>query len=159
MREAREDAVGDRRVRLQREVVGLRRPVALDRADRGAQRHLEEQRRGDVERRQRLRGALDRIARGDDQLRQALECFELDAERAVAGARDLRLELAELGRGEPHLAGERLAVNERGVERRCRQLVGVLRGHLDEIAEHVVVADFQGRARRCRRRTAPAALQ
>ena len=36
------------------------------------------------------------------------------------------------------------------------QLVAVLGGHLDEIAEHVVVADFQRRACRSLRRSAPA---
>ena len=34
-------------------------------------------------------------------------------------------------------------MDEGGVERRRHQPVAVLRGHLHEIAEHVVVADFQ----------------
>ena len=74
---------------------------------------------------------------------QLLEGLELDAERAVGGAGDLGFELAELGGGEAHLAGQRLAVDEGRVERRRHQLVAVLRRHLDEIAEHVVVADLQ----------------
>ena len=59
------------------------------------------------------------------------------------GVGDLGFELAKFGGGEAHLAGERLAMDERGVERRRHQLVAVLRRHLDEIAEHVVVPDFQ----------------
>ncbi len=74
---------------------------------------------------------------------QLVEDIELDAERAVGGAGDFRFEVAQFGRGEAHLAGERLPVDEGCVVRRGHQLVAVLRGHLDEIAEHVVVANFQ----------------
>jgi len=38
---------------------------------------------------------------------------------------------------------KRLAMDDGGIQRRRHQLVAVLRGHLDEIAEHVVVADLQ----------------
>ena len=74
---------------------------------------------------------------------QLVENVELEAERALGGAGDLCFQLAQLGGGEAHLAGQRLAVDEGGVERRGHQLVAVLGGHLDEIAEHVVVAHFE----------------
>ena len=82
-------------------------------------------------------------ARRDHRRGEALEDFELEAERAVGGVGDLGFELAELGGGEAHLAGQRLAMDEGRVERRGEQLLAVLRGDLDEIAEHVVVPDFQ----------------
>ena len=97
----------------------------------------------DIEHRERFGGLLDRGGRRRHHRREALEGLELDAERAVGGAGDLGFELAELGGGEAHLAGERLAVDEGRVERRRQQLLAVLRGHLDEIAEHVVVPDLQ----------------
>src|SRR5258707_4886888 len=40
--------------------------------------------------------------------RKPLEGLELDPQRAVGGARDLGLELAQLGCGEAHLPGKRL---------------------------------------------------
>mgnify|MGYP003693927293 CR=1 FL=1 len=48
----------------------------------------------------------------DHARREPLENLELDAERALGGAGDLRFQLAQLGGGEAHLAGERLAVDE-----------------------------------------------
>ena len=63
--------------------------------------------------------------------------------RALGGAGDLRLQLAQLGGGETHLAGERLTVNKDAVERRRHQPFAVLRGDLDEIAKHIVVLDLE----------------
>ena len=74
---------------------------------------------------------------------EPLEDLELERQRAVGRVGDLGFELAELGGGEAHLAGERLAMDEGRVERRGEQLFAVLRGDLDEIAEHVVVPDLQ----------------
>ena len=34
-------------------------------------------------------------------------------------------------------------MNEDRIQRRCHQLVAVLRGHLDEIAEYIVVSNLQ----------------
>ena len=48
-------------------------------------------------------------------------------------------------------------MDEGCVERRAHQLVAVLRGDVDEIAEHIVVPDLERLARRCRRRSAPEA--
>jgi hypothetical protein len=53
-----------------------------------------------------------------------------------------RSNVGELGGGEAHLAGKRLAMDEARVERRLHELVAMLRRHLDEIAQHVVVPDF-----------------
>ena len=122
--------------------------VALDRKLRERARHIEPG--------QRLRAFLDLGALRDHRGRQPLEDLKLDAERAVGGAGDLRLEFAELGGGEAHLAGERLAMDEGRIERRAHQLLAVLRGHLDEIAEHVVVPDLQRCGCRYPRRSAPA---
>ena len=110
----------------------------------------------DVERGERLGGRLDRGAAAATPRREIVEGLELDAERALGGAGDLRLELAKLGGGEAYLAGERLAVDEGRVERGRQKLVAVLRGHLDEIAEHVVVPDLQRAHAGRRRRSAPA---
>ena len=74
---------------------------------------------------------------------EPLENLQLEPERALGGAGDLGFQLAQLGGGEAHLPGQRLAVDEGGIERRVQQFVAVLGGDLDEIAEHVVVADFQ----------------
>ena len=117
------------------------------------------ERRRDVERRRAPRAALldRRAAAVDDARRARSKISSSSAERAVGGVGDLRLELAELGGGEAHLAGERLAMDEGRVERRAQQLVAVLRGHLDEIAEHVVVPDLQRADAGRRRRSAPAA--
>ena len=96
-----------------------------------------------VERGQRLGALLDRAALRRHLRRQPLEDLELDAERALGGAGDLGLQLAEFGGGEAHLAGQRLPVDEGCAVRGGGELVAVLRGDLDEIAEHVVVANFQ----------------
>ena len=99
--------------------------------------------RGHVDDRQRLGGVLDRGGGRGHRGGEPLERFELDAERAIRGAGDLGFERAQFGGGEAHLTGERLAMDEGRVERRRHQPLAVLRRHLDEIAEHVVVADFQ----------------
>jgi hypothetical protein len=89
------------------------------------------------------RGAQDRRwPRGDHRASRS-KIFQLEPERAVGGVGDLGFELAELGGGEADLAGQRLAMDEGRVQRRRHQLVAVLRRHLDEIAEHVVVPDLQ----------------
>ena len=118
-------------------------------------RHLR-QCRGDVENGERFRGLLDPARRGRHLRGELVESLELDAERAVGGARDFGFELAQLRRREADLAGERLAVDEGRVERRRHQPLAVLRGDLDEIAEHVVVANLE---RAHRRRIGIARLQ
>src|SRR5262245_32125777 len=80
----------------------------------------------DIEGGERIGGSLDRFRRRGDQRGQALEGRKLDAERTVGCVRDLGLELAELGGGETDLAGERLAMNERRVERRGQELLAML---------------------------------
>ena len=96
-----------------------------------------------VEACERLRAFLDRRGLRNHACRQPLENLQLQPERAVGGAGDLGFQLAQFAAGEAHLAGQRLAVDEGGVERGGRELVAMLGGNLDEIAEHVVVADFQ----------------
>ena len=99
--------------------------VALDRKLRKAG--------GNIDDRERLGRRLDCRRGGAD----------LDGESAIGRARDLGFELAQFGRGEAHLAGQRLTMDERPIERRSQQFLAVLGGHLDEIAEHVVVPNFQ----------------
>ena len=64
-------------------------------------------------------------------------------QRAIGGLGDARLELGQLGGGEAHDIGERLAVDEQLDMRRLAQDGAMQRGDLDEIAEHVVVAHLQ----------------
>ena len=123
------DAKVERAVHLRAHV------VAFDRECR--------ERRRDIERSERLRGALDRFGRRRDLRGEALENLQLHAERAVGRTRDLRLQRGKLGGGEAHLAGKRLAMDEGRVQRRREQLLAVLRGHLDEITQHVVVAHLE----------------
>ena len=109
--------------------------TALDRERRQRRRH--------VEHGERLRRVLDVVGRGHHARQQPFENVEFKPERAVGGAGDALFEIGEFGGGEAHLARERLAVDEGRVQRRGHQLVAVLRRDLDEIAEHVVVADLQ----------------
>ena len=97
----------------------------------------------DVKGCERLGGRLDILGDRRDARSERIEDLELDPERAVGGACDLGFKPAQFGRGEAHLAGQGLAVDEGLVERRRHQAIAVLRGHLDEIAEHVVVPDLE----------------
>ena len=109
--------------------------IALDRERR--------QRRGDVDDGERIGRLLDRDARSRDRGGEPLENLKLERQRPVGGVGDLRFKLAELGGREAHLAGERLPMDEGGVERRGEQLLAMLGGDVDKIAEHIVVPDFQ----------------
>src|SRR3546814_15897768 len=72
----------------------------------------------------------------------------LGGERVRARLPDLERGLVQIGGVETHHARERLAVGEAAVG--LHQRVGVARGHLDMIAEDVVVADLErGDARPC----------
>jgi len=95
-----------------------------------------------VEQRKAMRSGAQIVADRKRLGAEPVEDFELQIECALAGVRDLGLGLAEFAGGEADLARERLAMDEGGVERRRHQLVAVLRRHLDEIAEHVIVPDF-----------------
>ena len=90
-----------------------------------------------------MRRTAQIVAGFGDHRDEPVEDFELQPERAVAGIGDLGFDLAEFGRGETNLARQRLAMDEGRIQRRGHQFVAVLRRHLDEIAEHVVVADLQ----------------
>ena len=103
---------------------------------------------GDVEHGQRLGRLLDRRCRRRHRGSERLERLQFDGKRAISCACDLGFELAQFGRGEADLSGERLAMDEGRVERRRHQAFAVLRRHIDEIAEHIVVADLQ-RTHRC----------
>ena len=84
-----------------------------------------------------------RLLLGTHCFSQPREDLEFDGECAVGGLDDARLELGELGCGEAHRIGERLAVDEELGMRRLGQRRTMQSRHLDEIAEHVVVAHFQ----------------
>src|SRR5215472_3813787 len=117
-------------------IVDLRADIiALDR-ERG-------ERAGHVESRNGLGGVLDSSARGRNRGREAIEDFELQRQRAFGRSGDLRFQLAKFGGGEADLPGGGLAMNEGGVEWRGHQLFAVLRRNINEIAEHIVVPDFQ----------------
>ncbi len=84
-----------------------------------------------------------RLLLGEHKIAESGEELELECERAVSGLGDARLERGKLGRGEAHDIGERLAVDEGLGMRRLGQGRSIGRGDLDEIAEHVVVADLE----------------
>ena len=65
-----------------------------------------------IETRKRLGAFLDVGALRDHAGGQPLENLQLQSERALGGAGDLRFEFAQFGGGEADLAGERLAVDE-----------------------------------------------
>ena len=90
-----------------------------------------------------MRGGAQIVARGGHHRAEPLEDFQFQPQRAVAGVGDPGFDLAEFGGGEADLAGQRLAMDEGRIQRRGHQLVAVLRRHLDEIAEHIVVADLE----------------
>ena len=75
-----------------------------------------------------------------------LERVQLYRQRSLRGLGDLGVQLGEFDGGEADLVGERLAVDEGGVERRCEQRLGGLGGGLDKIAEDGVVTDLQRNA-------------
>lgn len=98
----------------------------------------------DVDRRERQRCRLDRLGLGDHLAHHGLEGLELDRQRPVRGIGDLRFELGKLGRGEAHGIRHGLAMNEAGAAGvGVGHRSGIAGGHLDEVAEHVVVLDLQ----------------
>jgi hypothetical protein len=94
----------------------------------------------DVDQRERAGGLRDAVGAcrhfGDEVGEQA----QLQCHRLVGGLRDLGLQLAQLDGGEAGGVGGRLALDEAAVR---LHLVMLRRGRLDEIAQHVVVLDFE----------------
>ena len=76
-------------------------------------------------------------------LAEGLEGFQLYGADPVGGLSDGGVQLGECGGGEADLVGGGLAVDESRIEGRAQQLLAVLGRDVDEIAEHVVVADLQ----------------
>src|SRR5262249_59011517 len=70
-------------------------------------------------------GRLDVLGDRYDACRQSIEDLEFDPERAVSGACDPGLEFAQFDRGEAHLAGQGLTVDERLVERCHHQAIAL----------------------------------
>src|SRR5512144_1643737 len=68
-----------------------------------------------------LGAVLDAGALRDHAGRKPLENLQLQSERALGGARNFCLQLAQLGRGKAYLAGQSLAVDEGSIERRSHQ--------------------------------------
>ena len=101
------------------------------------------QRGRDVEQREGMRRGAQIVARRRHPIIEPVEDFQFQPERAVAGIGDPGFDLAEFGGGEADLAGQGLAVDEGRIQRRGHQPVAVLRRDLDEIAEHIVVADLE----------------
>ena len=82
-------------------------------------------------------------ARSSTAARRSPKTAPLDLERMAAGVEDLRLDLGQRQRGEADRVRRGLAVHEGLGERRLQHPLGVGRRGLDEVAEHVVVADLQ----------------
>ena len=76
------------------------------------------QRRRDVQLREGVRGGPQVIAGLANQRGKPVENLKLETQRAVTRIGDPGLDLTELRCGEAHLTGQRLAVDESGVERR-----------------------------------------
>src|SRR5262245_40281 len=74
---------------------------------------------------------------------QPIENIQLQTERALGGAGDLRFQFTEFGGAKAYLPCECLPVNEYAIERRTHQAFAVLRGHFHKIAKHIVVLDFE----------------
>ena len=96
-----------------------------------------------IEPRKAVRGGAQVVTRRKRLRREAFEDFEFKIECTLAGVRNPGLGLAKLRRREAHLSRQRLAMDEDGIERRRHQLVAVLGCDFHEIAEHIVVPDFQ----------------
>ncbi len=96
-----------------------------------------------VEFAERRGGGFQGLTIGDDPLGQRIENLVFQRHGAVARGSDAAFQFGQLVGGKPHLTGERLAVEEGRVERGLAHPVAVLGGDLDEIAEHIVVANFQ----------------
>ena len=92
---------------------------------------------------QGMRGGAQIVARGQRPAHSRSKISSSSSSARSPALAILASSLAELRRGEAHLARQGLAVDEGRVQRRRHQLVAVLRRHLDEIAEHVVVPDLQ----------------
>ena len=102
------------------------------------------ERRSDVELGKRRRCIADRLHLGVDHRFELAEDLVLDRDRPLGRGGDLLLELRQLGCAEPHGARQRLAMDEclgSPVRLQRRRLAG---GHLDEIAQHIVVPDLEG---------------
>ena len=97
--------------------------------------------RGDVDAGDGLGGRGDVRRGGDGEAGQLLGVRRLGRERVRARLDHAARFLVKIGRVEADDAGERLAMGEAAVRR--HQPVGVLGRHLDMIAEHRIVPDFQ----------------
>ena len=98
------------------------------------------ERRGNVDFGERGGGPGNRLPGRGYPGGQRLEDFEFAGQRLVGGGGELLFEFGQDNRGVAARAGKGLAMNE-AVVAGYRRFVG--RRHLDEIAEHVVVADLQ----------------
>ena len=104
------------------------------------------QRRCDVKGGRRHGRRLDGCRNLGGRAAPGLEGFQLDGQRPPGGLGDLRVQLGQLDGGEADLVGQRLAVDEGGIERRAHQRLGGLGRGLHEIAQHGVVADLHRHA-------------
>jgi len=93
-----------------------------------------------VECRERTGSARDVLGAEHDLLHQLLENLELERKRLVGRLGDRALKRGKLFRHEAHRARQALPEDERR-----HQLRRMRRRHLDIVAEHVVMADLEGR--------------
>ena len=101
------------------------------------------QRRRAVQRGERGGGVRNRFLGGEHRTRKLFEQRKLARQRFARGVQDAAFERGKLVRGEAHGVGERLLVPEGRRMRLGLQRGGGAGAHLDEIAEHLIVLDFQ----------------
>ena len=99
--------------------------------------------RRDIEPGERVRRRPKALRLCDHLRHQSLEQLQFQRERLFAGRGDARLQPREFGGGKAHRAGHGLAMDEGRVEGLLQKPLARLLRHLDEIAEHGVVPDFQ----------------
>ena len=80
---------------------------------------------------------------GSDVFDKAVERFKFNGKRPFGRRGDALFELRKLKGGESRGIGNGLAVDELALEFFIAQCCRIRRGHFDEIADHVVVADLQ----------------
>ncbi len=96
-----------------------------------------------IERRERAGHRAERGCGCRDVCQKLAEYVLLNGYGPIGGGDDPGFRFTQLARGEAHGVGHGLAMNEGAVLRSTHQLIAMGGGHLDEISQHIVMADFE----------------